>query len=93
MDSQKKKKKAEFWKAQRCTLQWIIPSKLCVQIRSIKVEDAQSHTGLRVKCCGNRTKTNSTWNCGEYPRWKTTIPEGKRVRKSIIYFLSFSLSF
>lgn len=64
-------KKAEFCKAQRCTLQWIIPSELCVQIRSIKVEVAQSHIGLRVKCYGNRTKTNFNWNCGEHPKWKT----------------------
>lgn len=52
--------KAEFQKAQRCTLQWIILPRLCLQIRSIKVKDAQSHTGLRANSCGNRTKTNWT---------------------------------
>lgn len=67
----RKKIKGDYCKAQRCTLPWIIPSKLCMQIRSIKVEDAQAHTGLRVNSCENRTKTNSNWNCREHPRLKT----------------------
>lgn len=94
MDSQKK---AEFWKAHRCTLQWIIPSELCVQIRSIKVEDAQSHPGLRVKCCGNRTKTNSNWKCVRISQVENkTVCGGKRVSEkstsqiSLLFFFFLS---